>query len=539
MSYFALGSVTQAMATLLARKLTSTSMFGNVRVTTLPPDHEKVSEDTGINLFLYRVSEHPNFKNMPWRGDQTHPKGTRRPPLTLTLNYLMTPYCKTTQDDITAHHLLGSAMAVFNEFPVLNHVHDADFDADLPAFFDEDLNNAFEDVKVSLMPSTIEEITKIWTGLTKAYRLSVAYEVSLVQIASQRPEKGPAPPARHPVLKASTIGAPLLSEVSPEFGPVGGSVTITGGPFTSPGEQIVVEIGGVEVPMSSFTVLSEDRLVFAVPATLQRGPHVDITVAVGGRRSNRLLFRVTPWIAGMAPVRGTGGVTVTIPFAVPDGATVTADVGGVSVPGTVAAEGQSVSLAMPPKPLTNGPLPVALLIDDGALRRTNALSFEVMPTISSFSLQDVGGGVAKTAITVRGERLAGSAVSVRLGSIEAKVPEDAPNDGTELRFEFPRRIDEASLSVIVDGRETNRLERRLDAVEPASAAAGATVTLRGIGLAGAKALVHFGDSSVDVGASVSNDTISAIVPATPAGTVMVSATVDGSTTGALPFTVAP
>ena len=77
------------------------------RVTALPPDDERVSEDTGINLFLYKVGESPFLKNTDWRGERPNPVKGNRPPLALTLSYLVTSYAKkaanSAQDDVTAH----------------------------------------------------------------------------------------------------------------------------------------------------------------------------------------------------------------------------------------------------------------------------------------------------------------------------------------------------------------------------------------------------------------------------------------------------
>src|SRR5215813_6615920 len=121
MSYLAIGSVTTAMAELLSKKLNKPPLMGGAtfRVTILPPDDDRVSEENGVNLFLYKVTESPFAKNMNWRGDRVGPINGDRPGLVLSLNYLLTAYAKKTgaaaQDDITAHQLLGNSMAIFHE----------------------------------------------------------------------------------------------------------------------------------------------------------------------------------------------------------------------------------------------------------------------------------------------------------------------------------------------------------------------------------------------------------------------------------------
>src|SRR5258708_800197 len=97
MSYLVIGSVTKAIAELLARKLNKPPLLGssvNLRVTTLPPDDDRVDQADGVNIFLYRISESPFARNMDWRGDPNNRTIVRRPPLALTLNYLLTAYAK-------------------------------------------------------------------------------------------------------------------------------------------------------------------------------------------------------------------------------------------------------------------------------------------------------------------------------------------------------------------------------------------------------------------------------------------------------------
>src|SRR6266498_227717 len=189
MTFMAIGAVTKAIAGLIEKKMNKPPLMGastTVKVTTLPPDDDRVDQENGINLFLFRVIESPFGKNDDWRGDRNS-AGNKRPPLALTLQYLLTAYAKKSSgpardDDITAQQLLGNALLILHEYPVLNDVHDGDFDADLDTQFAPELRDSFEKIKITMAPTTMEEFSKIWTGLSKAYRLSVAYEVSLVQI---------------------------------------------------------------------------------------------------------------------------------------------------------------------------------------------------------------------------------------------------------------------------------------------------------------------------------------------------------------------
>src|SRR5262249_20336934 len=211
-------------AELLEKKLNKPPLMGQnviLKVTVLPPDDERVDRDNGVNLFLYRVTESPFQKNLDWPGDKEN-RGVKRPPLALVLHYLVTanvkPSADAAQDDITAHQILGNAMAILHEFPVLNDVHDGDFDADLDAQFAAELRRAFDKIKISFAPISMEDISKIWTGLSKAYRLSVAYEVSVLQIAPIAPAPMLSPPLQQLNVAAETIRPPMIPALQPPVG---------------------------------------------------------------------------------------------------------------------------------------------------------------------------------------------------------------------------------------------------------------------------------------------------------------------------------
>lgn len=544
MSYLAIASVTNALAQLLLKKLNKPPLLGNtftVRVTTLPPDDDRVSEDTGVNLFLYRVMEHPQFKNMPWRGDRTHPDGPTRPPLTLTLNYLMTAYAKRvangTLDDITAHQLLGNAMSVLNAYPVLNDIHDGDFDADMDTLFAAELRNAFEKVKVSLMPIAVEEFSKIWTGLTKAYRLSVAYEVSLVQLAPLGPSMLPPPHAQRAVVQAAPLAAPIVEAVTPASGPVGTAVTLSGGGFTAPGRTTSVTIGGVTLDESDLVSIAANEIAFVVPSALLQGPNAEIRVVVGTSESNAVRYLVRPWIAGLLPMRGNTGLPVTIPFELAAGATISAEVAGQPAPATVNADRTLITVVIPAALTTNGLKPVTLIVNDGQTRRTNALLYDVLPAIRTFTVT-APGAPPHTRVAVQGERLNGADVHLRVGKLIARIA--VANNPTDAAVDFDRLLPSTAgpVSIIVDGRESNSLPRRIIRIEPPRAGAGEAVALVGTALSGRVVVVHFGGQDIAVGAQPFAGRFEVRVPAAlPAGATTVTVTIDGADTNAAPFTV--
>jgi Pvc16 N-terminal domain/IPT/TIG domain len=539
MTYLAVGSVTRSIAELLGKKLNKPPLMGagaTFRVTTLPPDDDRVNEETGINLFLYRIHENPFTKNMDWRGDKVSPVRNSKPPLSLVLSYLLTAYAKaggTPLDDITAHQLLGNAMAILHDYPVLNDIHDSDFDAGLDTQFPPELRNAFDKIKVSMLPTTMEEFSKIWTGLSKAYRLSVAYEVSLVEIGSTTPPVLPAPGVQQPSVRTATFGGPQLSFITPAAGPVGATVRITGSNLQQPGKPTSVLVGDDAFSEDELVSVSPQEIDLVIPSAPASGPSLPITVSIGGTTSPAALYEVTPWITGISPLRGITGIPIVIPLTVPQGAAVSVDVDGTSAATTVDPSGTFVTAIVPTTLASNGPKPVVVTING---QRSNARLFDVLPLITSVAVATSAAPVTTT-LTITGERLSGQDVSAAVAGIVIRG--GANTNATQLVLTVSRTLPAtAPLSVSVDGSVSNTIPPRLDSISPSSVLAGGAIVLTGDSLRGRDVVVSFDGTSVDLGAQSFGSRVRLNVPGSlPTGTVQVSVTVDGRTTNELPLAV--
>jgi hypothetical protein len=539
MTYLAVGSVTRSISELLGKKLNKPPLMGagvTFRVTTLPPDDGRVNEETGINLFLYRIHENPFTKNMDWRGNKVSPVRNSKPPLSLVLSYLLTAYAKaggTPQDDVTAHQLLGNAMAILHDYPVLNDIHDSDFDAGLDAQFPPELRNAFDKIKVSMLPTTMDEFSKIWTGLSKAYRLSVAYEVSLVEIEPTTPPTLPAPAVQQPSVRTTTLGRPQIASVTPAAGPAGATVRIAGANLQQPGKPTSVVVGDDELSEDELVSVSPQGIDLVIPSAPANGPLLPIAVSIGGTTSAAAVYKVTPWITGISPLRGITGIPIVIPLTPPQVTAVSVDVGGTNAAITVDPSGAFVTAVVPMTLASNGPNPVVVTMNG---QRSNARIFEVLPLITSVAVTTSAAPVSTT-LTITGERLNGQDVSATVAGI---VIRGGPNtNATQLVLTASRTLPAtAPLSVSVDGSISNTIPPRLDSISPSSVLAGGTIVLTGDGLSGRHVLVSFGGTSVDLGAQSFGSRVRLSVPGTlPTGTVQISVTVDGRTTNALPLAV--
>ncbi|HEY5912260.1 MAG TPA: DUF4255 domain-containing protein [Verrucomicrobiae bacterium] len=192
-SFLAIGGVSATLQTLLRDRmeLPTGVVRANLAVSIgVPPAEEDAGvEPPRVNLFLYRVTENGALKNQMIPG-QGHPSEYGHPPLSLVLHYLLTAY-GTTEDTTVingtrAHFLLGSAMRVLHDHPVIT---EALVTVQAPVnqtVLHQSLRGEFEQVKLCLDPISLEDLSKVWTALTRPFRLSAAYTVSVVQIESHR-----------------------------------------------------------------------------------------------------------------------------------------------------------------------------------------------------------------------------------------------------------------------------------------------------------------------------------------------------------------
>jgi hypothetical protein len=158
------------------------------KVTARPPDRARQGA-TGnqVNLFLYRTSIDAAWRNQDPPSIQPGEAG--QPPLPLVLSYLITGYGEN-DDEILAHRLLGIAMSVLNDKPVLSR---QQIQRSLAPATGSDLENQVERVRITPDPRPQDEISRMWATFGTGYRLSVSYDAAVVLIDSARPAVAPPP----------------------------------------------------------------------------------------------------------------------------------------------------------------------------------------------------------------------------------------------------------------------------------------------------------------------------------------------------------
>jgi hypothetical protein len=441
-------------------------------VVTLLPPGDNLPTVSGVNLYLYRVVESPSTKNQPWPGDRATPPSAR-PALGLELSYLLTPL-GIRPDDASfqlgddAHTMLGMAMLTLQENPVLNDVHITGFDADtvLPPF----LLNSYERIKVTLMPTNLEELSKIWATINQPYRLSVAYEVSLVQLTPTPP-----PPVSGGIVLATgvnviTLDAPRLAGLAPAVGAlahidgsgvlVANELGISGSGLSFPGQAPIVRIGGQPVTVQSTPAPTDTALTVSLPTDLDAGPQADIRVALHGRTSTPLVFTVSPWLATMTPIRTAldptrpvdlqlvlhGHDFTTTPSAVRfDGP------GGTTTVTVFGAGGSDVQATVSiPTTLVNGIYNVRLVLNDAASSISNAGTLEVLPHLASpigLAVMTVAGNTVHQ-LTLNGARLNGSDIRLLIDEVTYLIGANA--NATQVVYTLGRLLSAGSHSVAIN-----------------------------------------------------------------------------------------
>jgi Pvc16 N-terminal domain len=131
-----------------------------------------------LSLWLYQVAENEHLKNQPPVRLPPGPAGDAAEamtPLATDLYYLVTPFLPSGPDSqtiVSDHLLLGLTMQALydNSIVVLRY----------PA------RSVAEELRIVLCRLTLEELTRVWHALREPYRLSICYQVRVIQIESRR-----------------------------------------------------------------------------------------------------------------------------------------------------------------------------------------------------------------------------------------------------------------------------------------------------------------------------------------------------------------
>ena len=206
-SPLAIGAVSAVLRNLLDNGLVEAgaAMGSTVTVSAVAPDTidlDAADEPPRLNLFLHQVTPNAGWSNarLPSRSATTGERLTNAP-LALDLHYLLTAYGRA---DFQAEVLLGYAMHLLHERPVLDRaairraLDPSPLDVSmLPPVFQaltaSDLADQVEQIRVTPVPMSGDDLSKLWSAIQTHYRPSSAYRVSVVLIGATRPGLSPLP----------------------------------------------------------------------------------------------------------------------------------------------------------------------------------------------------------------------------------------------------------------------------------------------------------------------------------------------------------
>ncbi len=258
-----------------------------VNVTILAPD--EAGGARRINLFLYKVMENAQLKNLDWQVRRDNTSQQTPPPLSLNLYYLMTAYA--TNDPQTgnssAHEILGDAMRVFYENAMVPE-----------GYLAPGLQDARERIQISHIDFDMEELGQVWNTSGQPFRLSVMYQISVVQL-DMRPERERALAPRVRQIGVPQVDAPyvppLLESMAPASGLAESAVTFSGTNLAGWVAYVTLLGAPLEVDPASLDEngkLAGNSFDITLPATLNPGFY-EIRVDISHLFRRTFLFEVT------------------------------------------------------------------------------------------------------------------------------------------------------------------------------------------------------------------------------------------------------
>lgn len=146
--------------------------LGGLPATVLTDDlQSQTPPGLSLTVFLFEAGEDPSARNRPRvRSPATPDIRVTKPPMALLLRYLLTPWGGT---EAARHVIVGLAMQTLYDNSILSG----------PQVVGS-LAAEGQALKVTLAPLSIEERTRVWHAVQRPYRLSVSYEVRVVNLDS-------------------------------------------------------------------------------------------------------------------------------------------------------------------------------------------------------------------------------------------------------------------------------------------------------------------------------------------------------------------
>ena len=204
-----LSLVTEALTRLLAKYIQQRHSLGSgeLLVTGDPPDllseaMRSWNVSDALSVYLYSIEEDGYHKNLPGPPGNSPPVQFQE--MGLSLYYLLTAF-RQTEDPIqrpfqTEQRLMGYAIKAFHDYSTIDAntqiINDTETDPDPdPYVFPDSLrtNDSQNEFRLALHPVALDELNKVWTGISHPMRLSAIYQVGVVMLEAEEPKAFPIP----------------------------------------------------------------------------------------------------------------------------------------------------------------------------------------------------------------------------------------------------------------------------------------------------------------------------------------------------------
>ena len=126
------------------------------------------ADQARLSLYLYQATPNAHINNRPMI--PAGPGRQQHPPLSLNLYYLLTPLCQMPEDNLVVLGRCTQILAANGSIQA--------------GFLDSALRPSPPEVRITVNPVSLEELTRIWNAFSEAYRLSMCYVVQPVSIDS-------------------------------------------------------------------------------------------------------------------------------------------------------------------------------------------------------------------------------------------------------------------------------------------------------------------------------------------------------------------
>ncbi len=287
-NYLAIATVTESLRQMLERAIKPdfTEALNEATATAVRPNSGAADlPKLGVNIYLYQVNYNAAFRNADIPTRSSSGGVQQKPRAALDLHYLFSFYGE--EGKLEPQQVMGSVIRTLHASPVLLQKHIAHIIETSDFLNEADLDAEIERIKLTPLPLTIEELSKIWSVFFQnSYTLSIAYTASVVFIEGK---ESPAPslPVKARNVYALPVSFPVIDGMASQAGVddplvpnqrflAGERLVLTGKQLR--GDKTVVKIDEKEIASSQILEVKNNRITILLPADLRAGIH-SISVA--------------------------------------------------------------------------------------------------------------------------------------------------------------------------------------------------------------------------------------------------------------------